>query len=532
MALILKQIKFTIPIVACLVGLLVWGLYFTYQYNRDQGLNVSDAITTIDLAQVALRVAEGKGFTTGFIRPVSLRFSSATINHPELTHPPLYILVLAGAIKLAGPRDITLVAVSIFFFWAAVPWLWFFSRKFFNDYTAGIVILLYCINPIMLRVSINGNPVTFSIFLLFLFFYCLYRSDSNSRFWPAAAGLAVGMAYLTRYSYGLWLLAGIFYLLLESRKHRSRRIIIFITAAILVLFPWLIRNWVVTGNPFFTLEGFKPGMFTDPRPGYILWRGFSAQSLILPGRFFVISKKFLLGLRDSYLRVLLMTGNFAGVFTLMTVVYRFRDKRCDRLKHVMFLILVLECGYLSLFRPAGLGTAVVIPWAILIGGAFFIQLITRLDRSSVLVRAIAVIFFFLLCIIPISDKLGPRLVSRVQIYNVENIRSVCESVPPGSMLVSDVPWAVAWYGRTTSLWLPYRIEDYEEIRIYRKPDVTGFYLTPFYLNTFFPPQERSPDWKKVYQTGWIPGGWGLEHKTILPDNHIFLSRNLFVPQKD
>ena len=524
-----KKIKILIPLAACLIGVLVWGLYFTYQYNPDQGLNVSDAITTIDLAQVALRVAEGKGFTTSFIRPVSLRFSSATINHPELTHPPLYILVLAGAIKLAGARDITLVAVSIFFFWAAVPWIWFFSRKFFDDYTAGIAILLYCINPIMLRVSINGSPVLFTIFLFFLFFYCLYRSNSTSWFWPVAAGLTVGLAYLTRYSYGLWLFPGIFYLVLESRSHRPRRIILFVGAAILAILPWLIRNWVVTGSPFFTLEGFKPGMFTDPRPGYILWRGFSAQSLMLPGKFFVISKKFLLGLRDSYLRVLLITGNFAGVFALMTVVYRFRDRKFDLLKYVMFLILILECGYLSLFRPAGQGTAVVIPWAVLAGGAFFIHLITRLERRPVLTRTLAVIFFLLLCVIPISDKLGPRLVSRVRIYNVENIRSVCESIPPGSMLVSDVPWAVAWYGRTPSLWLPYRIEDYEEIRIYRKPDVAGFYLTPFYLNTFYPPQERSPDWRKVYQTGWIPGGWGLEHKTVLPDNHIFLSRNIFTP---
>ncbi|MEA1927131.1 MAG: hypothetical protein U9N73_02920, partial [Candidatus Auribacterota bacterium] len=60
------KITIIIPIAACLIGLLVWGLYFTYQYNPDQGLNVTDAITTIDMAQVARRVAEGKGFTTGF----------------------------------------------------------------------------------------------------------------------------------------------------------------------------------------------------------------------------------------------------------------------------------------------------------------------------------------------------------------------------------------------------------------------------------------------------------------------------------
>ena len=524
-----KKLKILIPIAACLIGLVVWWLYAAFQYNPKQGLNVSDATTTLDLAQVALRVAEGDGFTTGFIRPVSLRFNPAVSEHPELTHPPLYILILAYAIKLGGPRDITLVAVSVIFFWAALPWLWFFARRFFDDYVAGMAILLYCINPVMLRLSINGSPVTFAVFLLFLLFYCLYRTRVPSLIWPVAAGAVVGLAYLTRYSYGLWLFPGIFFLVLNGRPKRSRSIILFVGSAILVILPWLIRNWIVVGNPFFTLEGFKPSMFTDPRPGYILWRGFSGQSLMVPGKFFFMSKKFLLGLRDSYLRVLLLTGNVAGVFTLMTVVYRFRDRIFDRLKYVFFLMLVLECGYLSLFRPAGQGVAVFIPWAGLLGGAFFIHLIFRMERR--VARVLAAAFFFLLCVIPISDKLGQRLVSRVRVYNVENIRSICESLPPGSLLVSDVPWAVAWYGHTPSLWLPYRIEDYEEIRIYRKPDVAGFYLTPFYRSTFYSPRERSPDWRKVYQTGWIPGGWGLNYKTVLPDNHIFLSRLVFSDEK-
>lgn len=524
---LLRKIKFIIPLIACLIGIVIWWLYYTYQYDPKQGLNVSDATTTIDLAQVALRVAEGRGFTTGFIRPVSLRFNSDAVNHPELTHPPLYISVLACAIRLAGARDSTLVAVSIFFFWAAIPWLWFFSRKIFNDYTAAVVILLYCINPIMLRYSINGSPALFSVFLFFLFFYCLFRSNSTSWIWPIAAGIIVGLAYLTRYSYGLWIFPGIFYLILESRLQRGRRILIFVAAAGMVILPWLIRNWIVTGSPVFTLDGYKPGMFTDPRPGYILWRGFSSQSLLLPGKFFSIMKKFLLGLCESYLRVLLLTGNFVAVFTLMAIVYRFRDRRFDRLKYVMFLILVLECIYISAFWPTGRGTAVLIPWAILVGSGFFLQLIRQMKRRPVLARSVAVFFFFLLCLIPISDKLGPRLVPRIKIYNIDNIKSICEAIPPGSILVSDVPWAVAWYGRTSSIWLPYRIEDYEEIRIYCKPEVSGFYLTPFYLNTFYSSRERSQDWKKVYQTGWIPGGWGLEYKTILPGNHVFLSRNVF-----
>ena len=522
-----KKGSILIPIAACLIGAAVWWLYFHYQFNPEQGLNVSDAIDTIDLGQVARRVAEGDGFTTGFIRPVSLRFNPDLLHHPELTHPPLYILVLAAAIKLAGPHDLTLAAVSMIFFWAAVPWIWFFARTVFDDYIAGMAILLYCINPVMLRVSINGSPVTFTVFLFFLLSYFLYRCRPSSRFFPAAAGVAVGLAYLTRYSYGLWLFPGIFFLTLEGRPHRGRRLAFFVGAAVLAAIPWLIRNWIVTGGPFFTLEGFKPSMFTDPRPGYILWRGFSAQSLMVPGKFFFITKKFLLGLRYSYLRVLLLTGNFAAVFTLMTAIFRFPDRKFDRLKYMMFMMLALECGYLSIFSPGGQGTAVLIPWAGLVGGAFFIRLISRMGSRAPVFRSLPVIFFFILCVIPISDKLGPRLIPRIRLYSVENIRSVCKTLPPGSVLVSDVPWAVAWYGRTPSLWLPYRLEDYEEIRIYRKPDVAGFFLTPFYGGDFFAPGELSPDWRKVYQTGWIPGGWGLGYKTTLPDGHIFISREPF-----
>ncbi|MFH1037470.1 MAG: glycosyltransferase family 39 protein [PVC group bacterium] len=527
MAAPLKKFTILIPIAACLIGAAVWWLYFHYQFSPKQGLNVSDAIVTLDLGQIARRVAEGDGFTTGFIRPVSLRFNPDILHHPELTHPPLYILVLAAAIKLAGPHDLTLAAVSIIFFWTAVPWIWFFSRAFFDNRIAGAAILLYCINPVMLRASINGSPVTFTVFLFFLLFYCLYRCRPASRFFPAAAGAVVGLAYLTRYSYGLWLFPGLFFLALEGREHRGRRIGFFIGAAVLATVPWLIRNGAVTGGPFFTLEGYKPSMFTDPRPGYILWRGFSAPSLMIPKKFFFIMKKSLLGLRESYLRVLLLTGNFAGVFALLTAFFRFPDGKFDRLKYVMFLMLGLECGYLSVFSPAGQGTAVLIPWAGLAGGAYFFHLISRMEHGSVLTRALAVVFFFILCAIPITDKLGPRLVPRLRIYSVENIRSVCASLPPGSVLVSDVPWAVAWYGRTSSIWLPYRIEDYEEIRIYRKPDVAGFFLTPFYGGEFFAPGEISPDWRKVYQTGWIPGGWGLGYKTTLPDSHIFISREPF-----
>lgn len=524
----LKKFHFLFPLAALLAGAAVWGLYFTYQYDPEQGLNVSDAITTIDLAQVARRVAAGEGLTTGFIRPVSLRFHPDYLHHPELTHPPLYILILALAFLAASARDGTVVAVSIIFFWAGAAGTWYWGRKIFGQRTAALAVLLYCINPVLLRVSINGSPVPFLAFLLFLLCWFLYRTRDDSRFFPAGAGAIIGLAYLTRYSFGLWLIPAAFYLFREGRRHRLRRLIFLAGGAFLVALPWLIRNWAVAGGPFFTLDGFKPSMFSDPRPGYILWRGFSARSLIVPQQTYFLFKKFLLGFRESYLRVLLLTGSLTTAFALLSALHRFPDRKFDRLKYAFFMMLVLECGYLSLFSPAGQGTAVFIPLAVLLAAAFFLDLLARFDTPrAVLTRTVLLLFFLLLAVIPISDKLGPRDFSRLRLYSVENIREVAATVPEDEILVSDVPWAVSWYGKVAALWLPFRLEDYEEIRIYREPEVAGLFLTPFYGGDFFDPGEISPEWLRIYDTGWVPGGWGLEYRTSLPEDHVFISRYPF-----
>lgn len=521
----LKQFNFLLPLAALLAGAAVWGLYFTYQYDPEQGLNVSDAITTIDLAQVAKRVAGGEGLTTGFIRPVSLRFHPDYLHHPELTHPPLYILILAVSFLIASARDGTVVAVSIIFFWAGAAWVWYWGRKIFDHRTAALALLLYGLNPILLRVSINGSPVPFLAFLLFVLGYFLYHSRADSRFFPAAAGAVIGLAYLTRYSSGLWLLPAAFFLVGEDRRYRFRRLIFLAGGALLVALPWLIRNWVVAGGPFFTLDGFKPSMFSDPRPGYILWRGFSTRSLIVPQRAYFLFKKFLLGFRESYLRVMLLTGSFSGAFALLSALHRFPNRKFDRLKYTFFMLLILECGYLSLFNPAGQGTAVFIPLAVLLASAFFLDLLARFDnRRAALTRTTLLLFFLLLNLIPISDKLGPRAFSRLRLYSVKNIREVAAAIPEGEILISDVPWAVSWYGGVNALWLPFRLEDYEEIRIYREPEVAGLLLTPFYGGDFFEPGEVSPEWLRVYETGRVPGGWGLKYQTSLPEEYIFISR--------
>lgn len=510
------------PFLTILLGIALWSRYIACQYDPAQGLNVRDTIYTLDMAQIGREVARGHGLATKFIRPVALRFNSDLLHFPELTYPPLYPLILGLAIKYLGAQDLTLLLVSAFFFWAAVPLLWYLAVKFSGRPAAALVVFLYLINPISLRYSINGGPVTFSAFLALLFWVVLLRGEGEGGLWFLAAGLVAGLAYLTRYSYGLWIIPGGVLICLSPRPGRGRRLGLFAAGFILPLIPWLIRNLVVAGNPFFTLQGFKPAMFTPGSPGNLLWRGFSADSLQVPRRLYFIVRKFLVNFRESYLDILLLTGNFAGVFTLTAVFHRFRHRSLDKLKYCLYLMVILEAAYFSLFRPSWNGQAALLPGAILVAGVFLVELLSEKSRRS---RIFLLSFFFLICLIPISDKLNPRKRPALRLYNLDNIRAVSRCAPPRSLLVSDVPWACAWYGDITCLWLPARVGDYEEIKIYHDPPTAGFYLTGFYFTEFYPSRERAPGWKKVYQTGWIPGGWGLKYKNRLPGDQIYISRD-------
>ncbi len=100
--------------VACLA---VMMLAVGYNWRCYRNMSTQEAM---DAAQVARNISEGKGYTTLFIRPLSLylvetrneaKLGAAPANptadysrikgmHPDLANPPVYPLVLAGWMKV------------------------------------------------------------------------------------------------------------------------------------------------------------------------------------------------------------------------------------------------------------------------------------------------------------------------------------------------------------------------------------------------------------------------------------------------
>ena len=99
------------------VVLAVVGLVFLYNLRAFQNFSAPEAM---DQAQLARNLADGKGYTTLFIRPFSLYlvqtrnearhvgapaavgtdFAKIQTGHPDLANPPAYPVVLAGLMKV------------------------------------------------------------------------------------------------------------------------------------------------------------------------------------------------------------------------------------------------------------------------------------------------------------------------------------------------------------------------------------------------------------------------------------------------
>ena len=104
------------------LAVMVFALVFLYDLRAYRNFNSPEAM---DAAQVARNLAEGRGYSTDFIRPFSLYLvqqhnraaqssqgaatnlvDAAQLNtpHPDLANPPLYPTVLAALFKIAAPE--------------------------------------------------------------------------------------------------------------------------------------------------------------------------------------------------------------------------------------------------------------------------------------------------------------------------------------------------------------------------------------------------------------------------------------------
>ena len=150
-----------------------------------------------EYAEIARRIATGRGFTTGIIFPIEAEWGLDE-NHPSVLRPPLWPLILAGFFRVAGD-DASTVQLALGTFFVATAAAAFGLGATLGGTWVGLVAgVAVAITADLRTIAMLGVTETLFAFWVTLFFLLLARE--REPFW---IGAVCGLAYLTRYNGGL-----------------------------------------------------------------------------------------------------------------------------------------------------------------------------------------------------------------------------------------------------------------------------------------------------------------------------------------
>jgi hypothetical protein len=575
--------------VARILLVVLAALLLALGYNLRAYRNFA-APEAMDQAQLARNLAEGKGFTTLYIRPFSMfllrranleRFASLTPDqrkdtcevwgpHPDISNPPGYPVVLAALMKMKLVPETADATKNQPFWWSngtfaryapdffitmfnqvlllVVAFMTFFlARRLFDNKVAWLsAILVFCTEQLW-RFSVSGLS-TMLLLVIFMAFACLlvaFNAEAgvpagpepgiappatNRGAWllwfAAAIGLLLGLGMLTRYSFGVLLLPALGYVVNYGGRWRAPAVLIIMGVFLATVAPWLVRNSHVCGLPFGTAQYTlleNSVFFPAHRLDRSLEPNFTYVTLT------PLWWKFFVGLRKIVTTELLQFGNtWISAFFLAGLMVPFRNPAIARLRRLILLLLVTLVVAQALGRTAVSDDSpelnsenlliLLLPVVMIYGVSFFFTLLEQdhMPLGFPFARIIITTLFGLIVALPmVFVFLPPRTSSVAPPYSPPAIQSVCAWMREGELVMSDMPWAVAWYGNRQSILPTLEVledqSDFYAINDYIKP-IKAMYLTPLSLDARF-----LSDWAR----GGTERSWGnlilaALNKEVLP----------------
>jgi hypothetical protein len=522
------------------LGLAVAGLVLVYNLRAYRNFATQEAM---DSAQLARNIADGKGYTTLFIRPFSLYLvqshneakhaaTPATTNvdfaqikynpHPDLANPPVYPVVLAGLMKVLSfhypvelkkpfwsenshflryQPDFQIAVFNEVLLLVVVVVTFFLARKLFDVNVAWLSALLIIGCELLWRFSVSGLSTMLLMVIFLGLIWCVLRIEEMGRepqpraTWllglALAAGVLTGVGALTRYAFGWTIIPVALFLFFFSGQRRALHTLAALGAFVVVLIPWVVRNYVVSGTPFGTagfaiVEGI--GMF----PRFQLERSVHPD---LTHAFWIklYTMKFQTNANDILANGLpRLGGSWASLLFLAGLLLGFRGTAARRMRYFLLMCLGMFIVVQALGRTQLSNESpdinsenlivLLVPLVFVYGVSFFF---TFLDQMKLVVSqlryVVIAIFVALSCwpMILISTLLASKVSPVVYPpYYTPDIQQTAGWMKPDELMMSDVPWAVAWYGQHQCVWLTLNTQDdFFAINDNLKP-VQALYLTP------------------------------------------------------
>jgi 4-amino-4-deoxy-L-arabinose transferase-like glycosyltransferase len=194
--------------------------------------------------QLARLLAEGHGF----VSPHAFLFEHRSIATAD--HPPLYPLALAAVTKLLGGGDTLLRACGAVFGAATVALVGLIGRRAQGELTGLLAAGIAAVYPLLITADGAVLSETLYLPLVALSLLLAYRLAHRPTVTRALAlGAAIGAATLTRSEALLLLVLLALPAARLGRERWARSAALCAIAAVVVVSPWLVRNWIVFDRP-------------------------------------------------------------------------------------------------------------------------------------------------------------------------------------------------------------------------------------------------------------------------------------------
>lgn len=516
---VMRNILFGVGILAVALAYLGWN--FT-------GFSSPEAM---DQAQVAREIARGHGFSTKFIRPLALwqiENNGGALPHgnfPDTYNAPLPPLLNALAFRALGdemnfdrnaiiaPVEKAIVVLSMLCFLGAVAINYFLLARLFDQRLAAFASLLVLVTDLFWQYTLSGLPQMFMLLLFSGALYALVRAlethagafegEESAEIrrrtfgvggWLALAGFFLGLLALC-HGVAAWIAVGALVFGLVHFRRRGPVALLLLATFGLVIAPWMVRTYHVSGNPF--------GL-----AGYAIFDGLGSstasrmRSVQGPGIEDIAPLSFRLKVEHSFASQLShvthsLGGSLVTVLFFVSLLHPFRRPETSALRWAVLWMWLFAIGGMCIL--GGDASVNLAPWQMGVlfapvmtgfGLALGLVLFSRLEANSrsflrvgfsgVLVAMTAVPMLVTL----LPERKAPH---NYPPYFEPFIQSLHDWTKDDEIIASDMPWGVAFYADRRSLWIPNKLRDLLGLSDQGKLDgpLAGLFLTPISRNTSF-----------------------------------------------
>jgi hypothetical protein len=511
-------------------------LILTYQWRGYRNLASLEAM---DQAQLARNMAQGRGYTTDFIRPFSVFLleqqdakkdpkdsvlasdpGMLKAGHPDMSNPPIYPVYLSLLMRVlpfefdvnpnAPPEDAyqpdRLIALGNQVLLLVAMFLVFLlARRLFDESVAWISTFIFLGTELYWRFTVSGLSTMLLLVLFLAMCWCLVEVEQEGREPKGAAwryflfavltGVCLGLGSLTRYSFMILAVPVLLFLTIWGGQRRWQSGVIALGIFAAIVSPWITRNVKVSGAPFGTasyalVENYK---YAD----YQLQRNFNPtldSRDIIPAFW----AKLLLNGRTILTQELpRIGGSWVGGFFLVGLLMIFRNPAINRFRLFLLGVMVFLIVIQAVIRtqqttdnpeinPENL-LILAAPLILIYGVAFFMVLLDNMSLPVIELRYMIIgLFGAVMCLPLFLFFLPPRPYHNVAFppYYPQSIQRTARFLTPNEMMMADVPWATAWYGQRQSVWTTQTISDFFKINDTWKP-IQALYLSPVTLDSKF-----------------------------------------------